>query len=251
MRRSTSRFLLTHWAWHAYKKLEALREAAEAKGEKSLFYRAFERSGCLVTANGEGDETIDVVSTIKKEVESFRLMSVAEAENFEQFVIQLHDDSDSENSDGEDTADEEEFAEEEKAEEKEDDVVMDGELVNDEGKVDEEAIQQAIIKEGVGGLRDWSRGADAPVAPAFVPDEFLDSVFLGLDSVADKEGDAKEKALLNAMLAQFRDENPGKKWPSNKQYENMKASAHQQSMEGADKQTRSSRRRRVSGGMVQ
>ena len=61
----------------------------------------------------------------------------------------------------------------------------------------------------MGGLRDWSRGADAPVAPAFVPDEFLDSVFLGLDSVADKEGDAKEKALLNAMLAQFRDENPG------------------------------------------
>ena len=32
---------------------------------------------------------------------------------------------------------------------------------------------------------------------------------MGLDSVADKEGDAKEKALLDVMLAQFRDENPG------------------------------------------
>ena len=56
------RILLTHWAWSAYLKLEQIRQKAEDEGRKSVFYRAFERSGCLITANGEDDAYIDVIN---------------------------------------------------------------------------------------------------------------------------------------------------------------------------------------------
>ena len=59
------RILLTHWAWSAYLKLEQIRKKAEEGGRKSVFYRAFERSGCLITANGEDDAYIDVINEIK------------------------------------------------------------------------------------------------------------------------------------------------------------------------------------------
>ena len=58
------RRLLTEWAGNAYRTLETEREEREAAcsidptAERSLFYRAFQRTGCLVTADGTGDEHI-------------------------------------------------------------------------------------------------------------------------------------------------------------------------------------------------
>ena len=76
------RILLTKWAGRAFQELEAEREkreaacaALEAAGEpvpaeaRSLFYRAFLRTGCLVTADGTGDEEIKPHREIKGEVE--------------------------------------------------------------------------------------------------------------------------------------------------------------------------------------
>jgi hypothetical protein len=56
------RQLLTMWCGHAYCQLEQEREDREkafaegvAGAERSLFYRAFQRTGCLVTRDGTGD----------------------------------------------------------------------------------------------------------------------------------------------------------------------------------------------------
>jgi hypothetical protein len=45
------RLKLVEWAQRAWTTLEAQREADEAAGRRSLFYRAFEATGCLVTDN--------------------------------------------------------------------------------------------------------------------------------------------------------------------------------------------------------
>lgn len=242
------RILLTHWAWSAYLKLEKLRKEAEDKGEKSVFYRAFERSGCLISANGEDDQCIDVVGDMKKKVGEFKLMTPAEAEVGE-FVIPLGDDSDSANSDGEETENEDENAgsaadlavEQKEEEKKHDEVVFDGELAP-------EQIESAIQAEGVGGLRDWERKAVSarPVMSKF--DDFLLSVGLGTDSVIDAEGDAREKIFLDRMLQQFRVDNPTIFWPPDKLYDAMKTKALVEATQ--DKRGRAGRRARTRAGMV-
>ena len=59
------RQLLTQWCGDAYRQLEKEREEREKKiaegapdAERSLFYRAFQRTGCLVTRDGTGDDDI-------------------------------------------------------------------------------------------------------------------------------------------------------------------------------------------------
>ena len=118
-------------------------------------------------------------------------------------------------------------------EQKYDEVVEDGDL--EPGQ-----IEAAIQEEGVGGLRDWEQKAPGPRPVVFVLDDFLDSVNLGTDSVCDKEGDRKKKELLDRMLQKFRTDNPGMKWPPNKQYEAMQARAAESTL--GDKGSRSSRR---------
>ena len=58
------RVLMTKWAGEVYRELEAEREEFERKGERSRFYKAFLRTGCLVTADGSGDDQIKPHSSI-------------------------------------------------------------------------------------------------------------------------------------------------------------------------------------------
>lgn len=102
---SVRRILITHWAWKAYEDLENSREKAEEEETKSVFYRAFERGGCLVTADGDGDEFIDVMTMLQSEAPNMRLITPQEAETTKDFVIYLSD-SDNEASGGENTDDE-------------------------------------------------------------------------------------------------------------------------------------------------
>ena len=244
------RILLTHWAWSAYLKLEQIREKAEIEGRKSVFYRAFERSGCLITANGEDEVYIDVINEIKEKVGNFKLMTPQEAEVREEFVIPVGDDSDSANSEGEETGDDVEDgdagvdgeeAKQSEEEQKYDEVVEDGDL--EPGQ-----IEAAIQEEGAGGLRDWEQKAPGPRPVPFVLDDFLNSVGLGTDSVHDKEGDMKQKEFLDTMLEKFRKDNPGVKWPRPKDYEAMQATAAAATLPSRD--GRAGRRGRIRAGMV-
>ena len=47
------RALLVEWAHRAYEELEKVRTEQEEKGVKSIFEKAFLRTGCLVSANGD------------------------------------------------------------------------------------------------------------------------------------------------------------------------------------------------------
>ena len=99
----------------------------------------------------------------------------------------------------------------------------------------------------VGVLRDWQIKPSGQVQ--CVPrDEFLDGVFLGHDSVIDKEGDQKAKKLLESMLLEFRAANPGKKWPSTKVYEKMVTTSESQA--AGEKSTRKGRTVRDRVGIV-
>jgi hypothetical protein len=69
------RILLTKWAGRAYRHLEAERGAAEQQwladpvnNEPSRFYKAFLRTGCLVTADGTNDDEILPHREIKGEL---------------------------------------------------------------------------------------------------------------------------------------------------------------------------------------
>lgn len=65
---SAQRVLLTKWAGQAYRQLEEERKAAEREStenpdtaeKRSIFYRAFLRSGCLIDINGKYDDDIQV-----------------------------------------------------------------------------------------------------------------------------------------------------------------------------------------------
>jgi hypothetical protein len=58
------RRLLTVWTGNAYRQMEEEREKREAacaldpQAPRSLFYRAFLRTGCLITSDGTGDDQI-------------------------------------------------------------------------------------------------------------------------------------------------------------------------------------------------
>jgi hypothetical protein len=54
------RTLLTRWAGETWRELEEERKQAEERGEHSVFYKAFLRTGCLVTADGSGDDQISI-----------------------------------------------------------------------------------------------------------------------------------------------------------------------------------------------
>ena len=114
------RTLLTQWCGDAYRQLETEREecekacAEDPKAKRSLFYRAFESTGCLVTADGTGDDDIKPNQEVTGErLEKLRAglrspsqlkSDIAAAANpVESFIIEIESDSaSSDNSEDED-----------------------------------------------------------------------------------------------------------------------------------------------------
>ena len=94
------RQLLTQWAGRAYRTLEEERQRCEVAGERSLFYKAFLRTGCLVTRDGTGDDEIHPHAEINGDLYTrFRGMLLPPPEEKDQeFVINLseHEDPDCE-----------------------------------------------------------------------------------------------------------------------------------------------------------
>jgi hypothetical protein len=113
------RQLLTEWCGAAYRQLEAERRRCEEAchldptSPRSLFYRAFQRTGCLVTADGSGDADIIPNQHMKDGLlERFRSLlrtpaqlqadAAAAAAPAEEFLIPILTDTDPEDSTDED-----------------------------------------------------------------------------------------------------------------------------------------------------
>ena len=69
---------MTEWAGDAYRDMERERIEHVRAGTHSMFYKAFLRTGCLVTANGEADDEIRPHGAICGELDTrFRAMLAA------------------------------------------------------------------------------------------------------------------------------------------------------------------------------
>ena len=82
---SHRRKLLAKWCGQCYDELERKRCALEAAGrEESIFYRAFLNTGCLVTADGTGDDQIQVLEKLQASKPGLKIDTVVQARQREQ-----------------------------------------------------------------------------------------------------------------------------------------------------------------------
>jgi hypothetical protein len=147
------RVLLTQWAGQAYRALEEEREQAEQKcasmdepdtAERSLFYRSFLRTGCLVDIHGKYDEHIHVHKDLPKGTEFLNTVYEAAVPVVQQEAQVNLDDSTSnqsgdEGDQGEDTEDEDD----ELPEDSDDEEL---EFIPDSMEIDEVSDEQALIR---------------------------------------------------------------------------------------------------------
>jgi hypothetical protein len=163
------RQLMTQWAGRAYRELEAARElaeekqAADASSPPSMFYAAFLRTGCLVTADGSDDNEIRPHRSIAGELEEqFKsailkpsAIDISEHVPEEPFIVMLDNESSSEGEDSEDKDDEPPEGDDEDDGEREPiDNDIELEVEDEEGLM--HAAAQAARDNGQAELRDFN-----------------------------------------------------------------------------------------------
>jgi hypothetical protein len=176
------RVLLTKWAGRAYRHLEQEREECEKavlqdpSAEPSRFFKAFLRTGCLVTRDGTQDEEIrphahikgDLLANFKRRIHSPQQLQrrVREQEQpEEQFVLQVsssedNSDDDDDDDSGSDWNSEDEDDEEVDSEDDEQEPVPDDmELEVEDEQAQVRAARAAAHKGGEERIRDFNMAA--------------------------------------------------------------------------------------------
>ena len=187
---SHRRKLLAKWCGQCYDELERKRCALEAAGreEESIFYRAFLNTGCLVTADGTGDDQIQVLEKLQASKPGLKIDTVAQARQREQenFIIYLDSDADEPDSELDDGA----GTDEEVA----DDEGGDDDDLDEQGDVADEGIEVDFAEEV-----DDVNSVERYLADQNLRDEFMSAVHLGEEGESGRAETRKFEAAFRKL----------------------------------------------------